>query len=179
MTTRDQEHRVVDQDASVTTGESGGADGRVPDVSTGAVLPVDKDCTCGEPPHTGHFLWCESLRGRPEFRPLDASSGESVSDNARVPNPSIGPVSLTDLKAKRSAMSPGEWERMGHTFVSPEYDVGRCDAWADADGIVATHAAADVLIEIAEAALAVSEQDCLRDSKATYALRAALAKITT
>lgn len=70
---------------------------------------------------------------------------------------STEPVSLTDLKAKRSAMTQGEWERMGHTLVSPEYDVGRCDAWADAEGIVATHNDADVLIEIAEAALAMKQ----------------------
>ena len=30
---------------------------------------VEPKCTCNEPPYTGHFLWCEALRGRPEFRP--------------------------------------------------------------------------------------------------------------
>lgn len=26
-------------------------------------------CTCGEPPYTGHYLWCASLRGQREYRP--------------------------------------------------------------------------------------------------------------
>lgn len=32
----------------------------------------DDACTCNEPPFTGHFLWCEALRGRPEYKPRKA-----------------------------------------------------------------------------------------------------------
>lgn len=66
-------------------------------------------------------------------------------------------ISLSDLKAKRAAMTQGEWERIGHTFASPGFDVGWCTFGRDATGIVATHNAADVLIEIAEAALTFDE----------------------
>lgn len=87
-------------------------------------------------------------------------------------------ISLSDLKRLRAAMTQGEWERMGHTFVSPEYDVGRCDAWSDVEGIVATHNAADVLIEIAEAALAYRYATWDECNAALLRLHAALAKVT-
>ena len=64
-------------------------------------------------------------------------------------------ISLSDLKALRAAMTQGEWERIGHTFACPGLDVGWCTFGRDAAGIVATHNAADALIEIAEAALEV------------------------
>lgn len=79
-------------------------------------------------------------------------------------------VSLSALKSLRAAMTQGEWERLGHTFVSPEYDVGRCDSWSDAEGIVATHNAADVLIEVCAAALAY-EQAKIDAAVIRFALR--------
>ena len=79
-------------------------------------------------------------------------------------------IFLSDLKSLRAAMTQGEWERIGYTLVSPEFDVGRCDSPSDTTGIVATHNAADVLIEIAEAALAY-EQAKLDAAVVRFALR--------
>lgn len=85
-------------------------------------------------------------------------------------------VSLSDLKAKRAAMTQGEWDDAAdgvHLWqVSP----------ANATGIVATHNAADVLIEIAEAALAYqrpvyNEQDARDKEVARITMNRALAKI--
>lgn len=60
-------------------------------------------------------------------------------------------VSLSDLKAKRAAMTQGEWESIDE-FV---YDCRRAIVEAlvradDATGIVATHSAADVLSALAK-----------------------------
>lgn len=30
-------------------------------------------CTCGEPPMSGHYLWCGALRGQREYRPATPS----------------------------------------------------------------------------------------------------------
>lgn len=94
-------------------------------------------------------------------------------------------ISLTDLKAKRAAMTQGEWYVAGRAIYSedecnPTHDnrvmlagaasadteraaINRRDAAQNATGIVATHNAADCLIEIAEAALAYRDapfEDC-------------------
>lgn len=52
---------------------------------TGETL-ADERCTCGERPYTGHLLWCEALRGQPEFRPrvrVAEVTGETITDAAR------------------------------------------------------------------------------------------------
>lgn len=67
-------------------------------------------------------------------------------------------VSLTDLKRLRAAMTQGELEAVDEFIYDASYAIVealRSDA--DAAGIVATHNAADVLIEIAEAALAYEQ----------------------
>ena len=84
-------------------------------------------------------------------------------------------ISLSDLKAKRAAMTPGEWkqsERDQRDVVRAKPEDGwmqQCIArahpyWAnaqnDSTGIVATHNAADALIEIATAALALRDSRC-------------------
>lgn len=103
-------------------------------------------------------------------------------------------VSIRDLKAKRAAMTQGEWrlqldrndQQNIHTdslwiallphqcLTSIEREQER-----NATGIVATHNAADVLIEIAEAALAIHGQT-LTDQEHTERLSrlsAALRKV--
>lgn len=82
-------------------------------------------------------------------------------------------ISLSDLKAKRAAMTQGEWKRRPWPEFGvdgPEYpvctvnsdddrrpllneDKAMCDS-EDVEGIVATHNAADALIAIVEAAMA-------------------------
>lgn len=76
------------------------------------------------------------------------------------------PLNLTRLRALRAKMTPGEWRTFRHGSMGPRdfvmqmgdepdnYEILDED---DAAGIVATHAAADTLIEITEAALAWKE----------------------
>ena len=76
-------------------------------------------------------------------------------------------ISLSDLKSKRAAMTQGEWVSSpgdaedGEVYTDEPYKIimrtGRAPVAANATGIVATHNAADVLIEIAEAALAYEQ----------------------
>lgn len=77
-------------------------------------------------------------------------------------------ISLSDLKAKRAAMTQGEWvsrpedAEEGEVYTDDEaykiiVRISRAPVAANATGIVATHNAADVLIEIAEAALAYEQ----------------------
>ena len=104
-------------------------------------------------------------------------------------------IKLSELKAARAAMTPGpyaaaEANRDGFEFLeirSPTREVVAMpdDEMADenAAGIVATHNAADVLIEIAEAAKAYEEANLWNGFKpdvfsAWCALRVALAKVT-
>lgn len=119
-------------------------------------------------------------------------------------------ISLSDLRAKRAAMTPPDgWSieknhepsgrryfpsvrtipkvgdgqhdrnsgRIVINYTGPDTSIESCDA--QADGIVATHNAADVLIEIAEAAKrymdAAESSDPADDLRA---LQAALAKVT-
>jgi hypothetical protein len=44
-----------------------------------AEQPAPSCCTCGEPPMSGHYLWCEALRGQPEFKPrtVDRTTSQS------------------------------------------------------------------------------------------------------
>lgn len=76
-------------------------------------------------------------------------------------------ISLSDLKAKRAAMTQGEWVSSpedaddGEVYTDDPYKIivrtGRAPVAANATGIVATHNAADVLIGLAEAALAYEQ----------------------
>lgn len=51
---------------------------------------AERDCTCGEPPNSGHYLWCSGLRGQREYRPAVQSrvSAEELRAAARV-DPSL------------------------------------------------------------------------------------------
>jgi len=69
-------------------------------------------------------------------------------------------VNLSELKRKRSTMTTGQWESTPHRpchgkwhIVAPLVDVASLMKPDDADGIVATHEAADLLIEVAEATI--------------------------
>jgi hypothetical protein len=37
------------------------------------MVMIDDSCTCGEPPMSGHYLWCASLRGQRDSRPAQAA----------------------------------------------------------------------------------------------------------
>lgn len=116
-------------------------------------------------------------------------------------------ISLKDLKAARTAMTPGVWRMHtpgcnpngpicgwttnhdaegpfgGKAATGPDVWTKEEEALADALGIVATHNAADVLIEIAEAALAwarpvICEQSARDLYTAQQALFAALRKVS-
>lgn len=64
-------------------------------------------------------------------------------------------IKLGELKALRSKMEHTPWDcTTPHAVSNDEYDLGRFDGPADASGVVACVNAIDVLIEIAEAALA-------------------------
>lgn len=107
-------------------------------------------------------------------------------------------LSLSALKAARAAMTrpPALYKSDGHgnvILIDDEMScvVARCKSPTRAAGIVATHNAADTLIEIAEAALAYQKSECTgtRCSHPAHrspyailatqdALEAALAKVT-
>jgi hypothetical protein len=68
-------------------------------------------------------------------------------------------IKLSELKAARAEMTPGEWTADGeYGSIHANHEacgISSMGRRADAVGIVATHNAADVLIEIAEAAKAL------------------------
>ena len=84
---------------------------------------------------------------------LVASSGVAAGEAERVAVGSAERCSLSALRAARAKMAPGEWA--GHWKDELSEIAEAIDHDDDAAGIVATHNAADVLIEIAEAALAL------------------------
>lgn len=95
-------------------------------------------------------------------------------------------ISLKELKAKRAEMARGKWgleENYGDVHAwdgDDDHEVGPV-AWSDGsiNGMLATHNAADALIDIAEAVLAI-EGWTLTDAehgKRLERLRTALAKV--
>lgn len=100
--------------------------------------------------------------------------------------------SLTDLRSKRAAMTQGEYEWddrkdlirvVGGDSVFDGAPTGHCNSSLmcsadDATGIVATHNAADLLIEIAEAALEWKTAPQYRERSARMRLLEAIAKVT-
>lgn len=92
-------------------------------------------------------------------------------------------VSLSDLKAKRAAMTQGEWEHGEDAICTTESSgniyVGSLESTRDATGIVATHNAADVLIECVSAALAYRDAKAFRDAFGATAYKADQLSILT
>lgn len=90
--------------------------------------------------------------------------------------------SLKDLKSKRAAMTQGEWVSSpedaedGEVYTDDPYKIivriSRAPVEANATGIVATHNAADVLIECVSAALAYRDTKAARDSFGAAAYKA-------
>jgi hypothetical protein len=101
-------------------------------------------------------------------------------------------LSIAGLQEQHAAMTGGCWEvdverdQQANIFAGEQWIAilphrsvrgNEANHVLDAAGICALQTAAALLLEIAAAALAVEAQDGLRDSKAVYALRAALAKV--
>jgi hypothetical protein len=101
--------------------------------------------------------------------------------------------SIAELQEQLGAMTTGCWEvdtdrrdDRANIFAGDQWiailpnrsiHANEANHALDAAGICALHAAAPLLLEAVAAALAVEAENGFRDSKAVYALRAALAKV--
>lgn len=102
-------------------------------------------------------------------------------------------INLTDLAAARAKMTPGEYRVVDETYTLVTSAAGEivCDSYgSNAAGIVATHNAADVLIDVVRVALEWRDVESVdpdvvlcdvhyrRHASACNALLAALAKVS-
>lgn len=65
----------------------------------------DPTCTCGEPPLTGHYLWCAALRGQREYRPASPArmKPEELSAVART-HPDLAQEASSAQDGDRAAL---------------------------------------------------------------------------
>lgn len=82
------------------------------------------NCTCGEPPNTGHFLWCDALRGRPEYQPrkTEAIAVSLLAKPLRREVMACGDAWLWHVTARESVS--GALVEVGH-FAGQAADVPR------------------------------------------------------